>query len=104
MNFRNILRSNTYLTGIAIAMIAPVITLILLVPIFRLIMQLSGNNHFVDNQGVLLLSIVPNILLIRYFTVKAHDENTGKGLVAVSLVLVILFFMFIHNHPFEFPI
>ena len=75
----------------------------LLVPLFRLIMKVSGNNHFVDNQGILLLSIIPNILLIRYFIVKTHDEKTSKGLLFVSTVLVILFFIFIHNHPFEFP-
>ena len=103
MNVRTILRTNTYITGIIIALTAPIITLILLVPIFRLIMQVSGNNHFVDNQGILLLSVVPNILLIRYYIVKAQDEKTGKGLLAASMVLVVLFFIFVHNHPFEFP-
>jgi len=103
MNFRNFLRANTFTSGIIIALVTPALTLILLVPLFRLLMHLTGNNHFTDNQGILLLSIVPNILLMRYFLIKVHDENTAKALLAVSTGLVILFFIFIHNHPFEFP-
>jgi hypothetical protein len=103
MNMKEVLRTNTYITGFIIALVAPVITLLMLIPIIRLIMQVTGNNHFVDNQGILLLGIIPNILFIRYFMVKVQDEKTAKGLTVITTILVILFFMFIHNHSFELP-
>jgi hypothetical protein len=103
MSIRNLLRTNTYVTGIVIALLSPAITELMLIPVFRILMQLTGNNHFINNQGILLLSVVPNILFIRYFIVKAHDEKTIKGLVVITTALIILFFVFIHNHPFEFP-
>lgn len=103
MSIKNFLRANTFISGAIIALVTPLITLVILVPLIRLIMQLSGNNHFTDNQGILLLSIVPSILLVRYYLVKAQDLNTAKGMVAITTGLVILFFIFVHNHPFEFP-
>jgi hypothetical protein len=103
MNIKEVLRTNTYITGFIIALVAPVITLLLMIPLIRLIMQVTGNNHFVDNQGILLLGIIPNILFIRYFMVKAQDEKTAKGLMVITAILVILFFMFIHNHSIELP-
>jgi hypothetical protein len=103
MNIKSFVRSNTYSTGFIIALLVPAITLLLLIPFIRLIMQISDNNHFIDNQGILLLGIVPNILFIRYFMVKAQDEKTAKGLTVITTIFVILFFIFIHNHTFEFP-
>jgi hypothetical protein len=104
MNIKSILNNDTYISGLIIGFLSPLVTLVLLVPLFRLIMYLSGNNHFVDNQGILLLSIIPNILILRYLFLKAHHEKSVKSLVALSTLLVILFFAFVHNHPFEFPL
>ncbi|NVO20469.1 MAG: hypothetical protein HXX13_12275 [Bacteroidetes bacterium] len=103
MNLRKLLRSNTYLTGILIGIISPIPTIAILALLFRLIMHLTGNHTFIDDRGILLLGIVPDILLIRYFLIKANDEKTARSLVFVTAVLVILFFMFIHNQPFNLP-
>lgn len=103
MNIKSILNNDNYIAGLVIGLFAPLFTLVLLLPLIRLIMYLTGNNHFVDNQGILLLCIIPNILILRYLFVKKNHEKSIKSLIALSALLVILFFAFVHNHPFEFP-
>lgn len=104
MDLKRIFRNNSYLAGIIQGIVFPLITLAIILPLFRWIVHVTGNNHITDNNGILLLSFVPNFILLRYQMIKMDNEKTGKGLMVISALLIFFFFMFIHNRSFEFPI
>ncbi len=54
------------------------------------IAQATGN----PGNKIMLLSLAGNLLWIRYFLVNKKAENTGIALVSITLLMVILFFIF----------
>ncbi len=103
MEIKKLFEINSYLSGFIQALLMPALGTALLLPFFRLLIRLTGS-HFIDDSGILLLSIIPNLLVMRYYIIKAGLENTGRGIIVVTLILVVLFFAFIHGHSFAFPL
>lgn len=62
-----------------------------------LIIQVSGIQPFLSLNSLILLSIAPNFLIIRYFFNKKHLEHTGSGILIISVGYVFLFFLFVHG-------
>ena len=102
MEIKQLFRTNSYLPGIIQALLLPVLSTALLLPLFRLLIHLTGF-QFIEDSGILLLSSIPNLLLMRYYLVKAQLEKTGRGMIVVTALEIFLFFAFIHGHPFTFP-
>ena len=44
-------------------------------------------------KKMILISLIPNILLFRYYMLKLKFESSGKGILAVTVIIVLLFFI-----------
>jgi hypothetical protein len=91
-----LIKKDKYINGIIMAILLPVITSCLVLPAGRLLTFFDSN--------ILLLSLIPNLLFMRYYIVKAQFERTGKGILIITVLLMAAYFIFAHGHPFNLPL
>ena len=77
--------------GIAI----PAILFGIIFGIIVLILAVSGKNmnvfDMVSAQKLILLSIIPNVFILRYYLLKLKFDLTGRGILLITFVIGILF-------------
>jgi hypothetical protein len=83
-------RDNIWM-GLLIGLFVPAALFGILYGIIAIIEHFTGNIAFVSIQKVLLLSIVPNLFLLRYYLLKLKYDLTGRGILAMTFILGILF-------------
>lgn len=103
MALKSFLRSDKYTTGIVLSLVLPILSALIVIPAGRLVLASSRNLSFFDS-GLFLLCLIPNLLFMRYYMVRVKEEKTGKALLGLTVVLIMLFFIFVHGHPFNIPI
>ncbi len=87
------LKKNSYAFGAFLAVIAPVVFLFLIHFLFGFFSGLANVRPYGIDKFY-LLSISINLLLMRYYLVNAKFVKTGKSILAVTFILMILFFVF----------
>ena len=75
--------------------LAAVIIFFVLYSIVNLFTDFSYFSQSRDSLWVYIVSIIPNILLARFMLVNWNIEKTGRGMMFVSLlgVLLVMYFM-----------
>jgi len=96
MNFSEKLKYDSYVFGILTGIVLPALSFALIYGIKYLIEQLFGINFNLLFASILLLSIIGNLLLIRYFLVNHKFEKSGRGIVLITAVLVVGYFVLEH--------
>ena len=89
--------------GLMLGLLIPVPAALFFAGILRLVQY---NFHFlsrVRDADILLLGIAVNLVIMRFYFVKFKLADTGKGIMLVSLAMVILFFLFLKNSSQTFP-
>ena len=91
-NFVEKLRKDSLPMGLFIGFICPAICFGLLYAIITLVQHQTGALNM-DRmvQKLLLLSVVPNVLILRYYLVKLKYDLTGRGILLVTFAIAILF-------------
>ncbi len=102
MSIKSFLKSDGYLNGIIIALIIPCVSVLVFIPIGRLIMTSFRMTNLFDSN-LLLLCLIPNLLIMRYFMVKAKLEKSGRAILGITVIMMACFFVFIHGKPFNLP-
>jgi len=87
-------KKDSYLLGSLLAFLIPAVLSALLV-LFESLQQSAGNPGFHINKEWFLACIIPNLLLIRYFLINRSMEKSGRAMIAVSMILIFLFFIFL---------
>jgi hypothetical protein len=85
------LRKDSLLMGVILGTVTPVALFALLKLIVFLFEMKTGPIDLVTNQKLLILSIVPNVILLRYYLLKLKYDLTGRGIVAVTFIIAIVF-------------
>ena len=83
-------RDNIWM-GLLLGLFVPAVLFGILYGIIAIIEYFAGNIAFVLMQKVLLLSIVPNLFLLRYYLLKLKYDLTGRGILLMTFILGILF-------------
>ncbi|PKP18881.1 MAG: hypothetical protein CVU06_11820 [Bacteroidetes bacterium HGW-Bacteroidetes-22] len=86
------MKRDNYLFGLVLGIVIPAITFAAVWGLNSLIILPSGE-PYLDLQRLGLLSMLPNIALIRYYLVKLNAGKTGRMLVAVTCFAVIALFL-----------
>jgi hypothetical protein len=89
--------------GLLLGLIIPVPAALFFAGILRLVQY---NFHFlsrVRDADILLLGVAVNLVVMRFYFVKFKLADTGKGIMLVSVAMVILFFFFLKNSSQTFP-
>jgi len=87
----NKLRKDSLWMGLALGFIIPALIFGLLeLIIYFLPYQIKDANVF-TLQRLILISIIPNVFLLRYYLLKLKYDLTGRGIVAMTFVIGIIF-------------
>lgn len=86
-------RRDNIVMGLIIGIISPALLFGILYGIIAIVEHYTGNINFVSIQKLLLLSIIPNLFLLRYYLMKLKYDLTGKGILITTFIIGILFFI-----------
>jgi uncharacterized membrane protein len=103
MSIKDWLKKDKFSLGVLIGLVIPLPVAVLFAVILRLI---QANFNILENTRItdmLLLGVAVNLLIMRYYIVKLKFENTAKGLIIVSFVIILLFFLFLKNSTLTLP-
>ena len=104
MQLKEWLNSDKYSLGVLLGLIIPLPAAF----IFTLLLRLSQNYlhafTMVRDMDMLLLGLAVNLIVMRYYFIKRKLEKTGKGLMIITVVLIILFLMFLRTSSITFPL
>ena len=84
------INKNSYLFGILLGIIIPVILLGILYGLNWLAGLISHGTAMLSLHKMMFVSVALNILPIRYFFVNKGSEKTGKGILIITVVLIII--------------
>jgi hypothetical protein len=91
------LNKDSFPVGFLLGLIAPALFFIGFYAIIYIIVILLNVPAFLPLRSLVLLSIAPNFLLVRQYYNKKKLEHTGQGILVITVVYIVLFFIFIHG-------
>jgi len=86
----NKLRKDSLWMGMLLGFLIPLLIFLLLKLIALFFPQQMVNANF-NLQRYILISIIPNVLLLRYYLLKLKYDLTGRGILAITFVIGIAF-------------
>jgi hypothetical protein len=86
-------KRNSMWFGILIGMLLPLIVYGLLFVAVAIYKRISGSPAGFDEAMLQLISPVINLFLIRYYFVTKKYDDSGRGVLLVTFVFVIAFFV-----------
>lgn len=101
---KKLFNHDSFLHGIIIGIIAPWILfgiLYLLIILLGEIIIKVPNPPLIKTPTLELVSIVVNIMLMRHYMVKLKFDKTGRGLLIMSFIYIISYFIFNYNQIFS---
>ena len=88
---REQLRRDNIWMGILLGLIIPAVLFGLLIGIVCIVEYYTGEIEVVTSQKILLLSVVPNLFLLRHYLLKLKYDLTGRGILTSTFLVAILF-------------
>jgi hypothetical protein len=86
------LKKDNYILGGAIGILAPVATWVLLYYANAWVHNSNGVSYFRPFM-IQILSLVPNVLLLRYYLIRVKADKTGRGILFVTFIIGIVCFI-----------
>ncbi len=94
-NWMEKLRKDSLWMGILLATLVPAITFGIIYGVLALIIWATGKEvgvlELVSAQKIILLSIIPNIFIMRHYLLKLKYDYTGRGILLVTFIIAIIF-------------
>ena len=88
-----ILKKDSLLLGIVIGIVFPTILFVVFYLLSRGFAP-AGKDYLVQLPKIALISIFPNLFTLRYYLIKLKLDKTGRGILLVTFVFAILYFVF----------
>lgn len=86
------LRRDSLPMGLLIGTVCPAVLFGILYGIITIVQHQTGNVNIPNmTQKLILLSVVPNVLILRYYLVKLKYDLTGRGILLVTFVIALIF-------------
>ncbi|NOX86590.1 MAG: hypothetical protein GXO86_11620 [Chlorobi bacterium] len=79
--------------GLLVGLIFPAVLFLILYSVDMLAMDLWNTHIMVKQEYLYILSLVVNLLTIRYYFVNLKYDKTGRGILLVTFVLGITYFV-----------
>ena len=87
-----ILNKDSHVTGIVIGLILPILGFLLALGLVYLLDLLFNTNLFQYLQELKIVGIAFNLWPIRYYFVSKKYELTGRGILLVTFIYVVIYF------------
>jgi len=88
-----ILKKDSLALGIVIGFVCPIVLFAVLYFLSRTFAP-AGKDYLVQLPTVELLAMLPNLFTLRHYLVKLKLDKTGRGILLVTFVFAILYFIF----------
>jgi RsiW-degrading membrane proteinase PrsW (M82 family) len=85
------LRKDSFWMGLLLGFIIPALIFGLLQLIILFLPHKLIDANVFTLQRLILISIIPNIILLRYYLLKLKYDLTGRGILAVTFIIGIIF-------------
>ena len=85
------LRQDTLWMGLILGLLIPAIIFGLFELIIYLLPHQIKDSNVFTSQRLILISIIPNVLLLRYYLLKLKYDLTGRGILAITFIIGIVF-------------
>lgn len=103
MSLQNWLKTDNLTVGIILGLLVPVPAALIFALMLRLIQLSFHVLETVHMPDMLLLGVGINLVIMRYYIKNLRFENTTKGIILVTFIIVVLFFLFLRKINFTFP-
>jgi hypothetical protein len=87
----NKVRRDSFWMGLALGFLIPMHLFFLLRFILFFLPQEVIDANVFSLQRLILISIIPNVFLLRYYLLKLKYDLTGRGILAMTFVIGIIF-------------
>lgn len=84
-----------------LGLIVPVPLTFLFAGLLKIVQEIFGVIQSVEQSKMILLAVASDLLVMRYYLLKKKYENTSKGVLLITLALVIAYFVMLHNKSFS---
>ena len=91
------LKKDHYNFGIAIGIIVPIVLFGIIYLLNYLLVTTDIAKSYLDLQTHVLISLFGNLIPIRYYFVNLKYDKTGRGVLLITFLLVLVFFGFKDN-------
>lgn len=88
----NFFKKDTYLLGAIIGIVLPVVLFGVLYVVDLQFDAIFGKHLVAKPDYLYLLSVIANILSLKYFYTKAKKEKAGAGVLLATILIVLLYF------------
>jgi hypothetical protein len=90
---KNFFNKDNFLFGIAIGAITPLIFLGIIYCLDYALRLMLTKDVLISSSTMQLVAIVANVLLMRNYLVKKKYDKTGRGLLLMSFVYILAYFI-----------
>ena len=104
MQLKKWLNSDKYSLGVLLGLIIPVPAAFVFTILVRLAQNYLHVFPRVRDMDMLLLGLAVNLIVMRYYLIKRKFKKTGKGFMILTVVLIILFLLFLKNSIISLPL
>lgn len=91
---KQFLKKDSFPFGLSVGAVLPWAIFGILYGINYVIGKWHYNVPFIQTSTLMLISIIGNVLLMRYYLVKLKFEKSGKGVLIFTFSYIILFFVY----------
>jgi hypothetical protein len=86
------LNKDSFLSGVLLGLITITASYYLLTGLRTLLINYTGNYQTLRPPAVQLLAMLVNIILFRFLIINYKKEQTGKGLLFITVILTFIYF------------
>ena len=90
---KNILKRDSMIVGVVVGFVCPAILFGILYFISRHFAQ-AGQDYLIKLPTLMLVSVFPNLFTLRHYLLKLKLDKTGRGILLITFVFAIFYFVF----------
>ncbi len=103
MAIKKCLNNDNVSLGILLAVIIPLPATVVFALLLRLLQKNLHALEGVKDINMLLLGMAVNLVIMRYYLLNLKFMKTGKALMMATVLMILLFFLFLKNSNFVIP-
>lgn len=88
------LKKDSFWLGLAVGTLLPLIVTVILYFVVVSFPNSETGMQVLRTSTVFILGIVPNAILLRYYLVNLKADKTGRGILLVTFVFAIIYFIY----------
>jgi len=97
MKLPGFLKKDSFVLGAAVGIVLPVVFYLFLLLVDQLVLELFNRHLTHEHHLLYLLSTIVNLLPVRHYLIKLKLEKTGLGILAVTAILILVYFFLFFN-------